>query len=305
MTINSLIGNSLTKAGAGNLTLSTANFYLGGTTVDAGTLTLASGGQTGIIRGTLTINPGATLSTPYAWGLGFGGVNNGGIAGLGVNTININGGTLNFIGAVSDSGIAASTITMTGGTISGPSPVAWYFGNTYTPSLVTAASSVTATVSSGFSLRLSQNPATLANGLLTLNVAQGTTPSGVDLLVSGPIVLSVSDGNDNLDGITKTGLGTVAFSAANTFTGPDNGQRWHAQSHRLIYRHHHYGQRRHLRFQRKQHRPNWQLRNHIYGNNGYRQPFRRQLLHWGHHRQRRQSATELLGRRRPHEQHHQ
>ena len=49
---------------------------------------------------------------------------------------------------------------------------------------------------------------------LTFNVAQGTTPSGVDLLVSGPIV-----NGDTGGGVTKTGAGLLCFSGANAYSG--------------------------------------------------------------------------------------
>ena len=50
---------SLAQNGSGNLTLSAFNTYTGGTTVNAGTLTLTAGGTgAGNIVGTLTINPG-------------------------------------------------------------------------------------------------------------------------------------------------------------------------------------------------------------------------------------------------------
>ena len=72
---------------------------------------------------------------------------------------------------------------MTGGTISGSAD--WYNGITNTPTLTTNPSTTTAVISSGFNFRLSNS------GSLTFNVAQGTTASGIDLLISGPIT---SDG---------------------------------------------------------------------------------------------------------------
>lgn len=50
---------SLTKAGTGNLTLSGANTYEGGTTVDAGTLTLGTATAMGSSSGSLTLNGGS------------------------------------------------------------------------------------------------------------------------------------------------------------------------------------------------------------------------------------------------------
>ena len=90
------IGGSggLYKFGAGTLTLNTANSYTGGTVVNGGTLNLAAGGGTGIIRGALTINSGATVNAPVNWSLGYNGAANC------VSSIAINGGLLNFTGSM-------------------------------------------------------------------------------------------------------------------------------------------------------------------------------------------------------------
>ena len=192
-------GGRLAKTGSGTLTLNALNTYSGGTIVNAGTLVLGSGGQVGIINGALTINDNATVNTPSNWGLGY-------ANGTCVNSIAINGGTLSFTGTPNGGGTSASTITMNAGTISGVN-ADWYNGITSTPTVNTMASSATATISSGFRLRLNNNS-------LTFNVAQGTTPSGVDLLVSGNIISAYADG------ITKTGAGLMALAGAHTYTGP-------------------------------------------------------------------------------------
>ena len=63
------------------------------------------------------------------------------------------------------------------------------------------ASATTSLISGGINVR---------GGNLNFNVAQGTTTSGVDLLVSGPIINNA---------ITKTGAGTLALTGANTYAG--------------------------------------------------------------------------------------
>ena len=59
-------GKSLTKAGAGTLILTGQNTYSGGTTVSGGTLQIGSGGATGSIVGTVTVNSGATFEVVNA-----------------------------------------------------------------------------------------------------------------------------------------------------------------------------------------------------------------------------------------------
>ena len=202
-TISSVIGGSvgLTKAGNGTLTLGTQlNTFNGGTTVNAGTLVLGTGGGTGVIQGALTINSGGTLSADRNWSLGYG-------AATCVSAITINGGELNFGGTLVGGGMSPSSITMTGGTIGGSQP-GWYNGITSTPTLTTSAASTTAVISSGFQLRLSNT------GSLTFNVAQGSAPGGVDLLVSGAIA---TDGNT--EGVTKSGPGLLSLTAINNYTG--------------------------------------------------------------------------------------
>ena len=79
---------ALTKTGAGTLTLtSTGNTFSGGTTVSAGTLALGAGGGSGVLRGAVTINTGATLSLNGNNALGYS-------SGTQVTVLNINGGTV-------------------------------------------------------------------------------------------------------------------------------------------------------------------------------------------------------------------
>ncbi len=220
-TISKVISGSgsltLLSTNTGTVTLTSAtpgtvgNTYSGGTTVNGGVLTLGSGGggPAGIILGALTINSGATVNANYNWSLGWG-------TGKNVTAITINGGTLAF-NTPSDGGLSPASITMTGGTISGPGTMDWYSGGTsgtYTPvTLFTNASSTTAIISTGLAPRLKSNA-------LTMNVAQGTTPSGIDLLISGAIVFNGDEtGNANNGSIIKSGAGTAEFTGANTYIG--------------------------------------------------------------------------------------
>ncbi len=200
----------LTKTGSGTLTLSGVNNYGGGTTVSGGTLAFGTvpGGGEGNIVGNLAVNPGATVIAGASWNLGWN-------SGVSVNTVSIDQGTMIFSANPGAGGIAASIITMTGGTISGgggSNTMDWYYGNSYNPTLNTLASSVHAVISANINLRLASG----ANNL-TFNVAQGTTSDGVDLLVTGNII-STGQG-DSQGGIIKTGSGTIVLAGNNTYTG--------------------------------------------------------------------------------------
>ena len=207
-TINSILTgtNGLIVAGTGNLTLTAFNTYTGGTTVQSGTLTLNPGGiqgnpnGTGLIRGPLTINPGATVSTLGTWALSNG--NNQ------PSSITINDGTL-----YSGRGMGPQTITMTGGTISGPggpiggSSLAWH---TTTGTLNTISCGTLALISA---------PMEIAQTNLVFNVAQGSVPGGIDLLDSGGFGYFNSMAQSGSNCITKTGAGVFCMAGSSDYTG--------------------------------------------------------------------------------------
>jgi fibronectin-binding autotransporter adhesin len=124
-------GKSLTKAGAGRLTLSALNSYTGGTMVSGGTLALSGTGTLGAATGALVVNSGGTLDlggTSQTVGslAGTGGSITNGLGAAASLTVNQSGNT-SYAGAIGDGAGAVSlvkqgagTLTLTGaGTYSG------------------------------------------------------------------------------------------------------------------------------------------------------------------------------------------
>ncbi|MGA9042290.1 MAG: autotransporter-associated beta strand repeat-containing protein, partial [Terriglobales bacterium] len=178
---------------SGSLELSGINTFTGGTTVNSGgTLVLDNGNTNGSVIDTLTINPGGTVICLVTNAIGYSGNH--------VTTAFINGGEM--ISAAGNTGQATS-FNLTGGTLAST-------GGTYTFNLA----GVNITSNSSSVLSLVSAPLSIQGNSLTFNVALGSVPSGVDLLVSGV----VSGANPN-EPIVKTGAGLMAFGAAPTYTG--------------------------------------------------------------------------------------
>lgn len=193
---------SLTKGGTGTHTLAGTNTYTGGTTVNEGTLSLATGGGSGAIRGTLTINSGADVQLNATDALGF----NGG--GVSVETINVNGGTLNN-NVAGNNGLRAS-LNLTGGTVTSSGGGTFQIDPGLGASISSNASAAQSTVSSNIEIR---GPSTS----LAIGVADGAATT--DLEISGAMSNSTFDGG-SANGITKSGSGTLVLSGNNTYTGP-------------------------------------------------------------------------------------
>jgi len=183
---------TLTKAGAGTLTLPSFNTYSGGTTVNAGTLVLAAGGGSGAIRGTVTVNSGATLKTTVTDAVGYD-------VGNQVSLLNLTGGTFDN-GGTGNEGFRTN-VALTGGAMTSTGGGSFLF-TTGGYGITSLASSTTSTISSNLLLQNSVN--------LPINVADG--PAATDLLISGVV-------NGSGSAITKTGAGTMTLSGANTFSG--------------------------------------------------------------------------------------
>ncbi len=190
---------SLTQNG-GTLTLSGENTNSGGTTVNAGTLILTYGGYAGAIRGTLNIASGATVTLATDDALGYG-------SGDSVNTINVSG-TLNNTTNNNEGYI--TDYVLTGGTISSTGGGDYAFTGGY--SISSNASSVTSVFSGPIVMRE-------GSSTMVFTVALGTTPSGIDLNVSGVISEDDRAGTGAQFGVDKEGPGLLALTGSNTYPG--------------------------------------------------------------------------------------
>ena len=194
----------IVKVGTGILSLTGVNTYTGGTTVNNGTLLLNGANTgTGVIRGNVTINQGATLQLASPNALG-------NTAGVKVDTVNINGGTLDDIASL-DQGFN-QVYNLTGGTMQSnggiSNPIAsQYYAMGNGTAVNTFASATTSTIAGRLNLR---NDNFHTN--VTFTVEDGAAPT--DLLLSAAITESFP-----AVGITKDGPGFMKVTGTNSYTG--------------------------------------------------------------------------------------
>ena len=187
-------GGGLDKAGAGTLILGGANTYSGSTTISAGVLQVGNGGTSGSLgsgsvtnNSSLIFNRSDALAVPSV------------ISGSGTLT-QVGNGTLTLSGANTYTG----TTTLSAGTLS----------------IGTAANlgSANALVFDGGTLQVTGT--SLGNfGNHTVSFVSGKTV-GLDIGNSGNIFAVGQVLNQGTGGLLKTGAGTLALNAVNTFTGP-------------------------------------------------------------------------------------
>ncbi|WP_407977350.1 autotransporter domain-containing protein [Brucella pseudogrignonensis] len=247
----------LTKTGSGTVTLTNANGYTGGTTVNAGTLAVSGNGTLGAESGTTTINGGTlelggTSQTQQALVQSSGTVQNGTVN---VDDYTLSGGTLastaviNATDAISVSagqvdGVlnGAAELTKTGsGTVTLTNANSYTGGTTVNAGTLAVsgngtlgAESGTTTINGGTlelggtsqtQQALVQSSGTVQNG--TVNVDDYTLSGGTlanTAVINATDAISVSAGQ--VDGVlngaaelTKTGSGTVTLTNANSYTG--------------------------------------------------------------------------------------
>ncbi|MCF3649356.1 autotransporter-associated beta strand repeat-containing protein [Opitutaceae bacterium LMO-CP1] len=220
---------SLTKIGAGNLTLSGTNEYEGGTTVSAGTLTISSDANLGATAGALAVTSGASLTTssPISFNRTVT------LDGSGTSFSNSNGELIvghNGTGSLALTNDAiASTYNLTLAYESGTGTVDISSGG------ILAVSNYTSLGSASSTLNLNTGGTLVTAGLGgsgTFNLAGGTLRSNGAFSSSLPATLtnaSTVDTNGhatilsgNLSGsgsLTKSGTGSLSLSGNNSYQG--------------------------------------------------------------------------------------
>jgi fibronectin-binding autotransporter adhesin len=203
-------GASLTKTGAGTVTLSGTNNYTGPTVINAGTLQLGDGSSSGLLAGASAITVGASGTLAYNSSTIYNSILNN-IAGTG--TINKNGAQMGWVGTNTFSG----TINVLGGKLAFSGPES----EDGQPN-VNISSGAVVSIASSFVGGI----ATLGNltGAGAVDVAFGTT-TGIRTLQVSQTTDGVFSGpmSDSSSGrvlaLVKTGPATLTLSGTNVFTG--------------------------------------------------------------------------------------
>ncbi|MCX6920859.1 MAG: autotransporter-associated beta strand repeat-containing protein [Verrucomicrobia bacterium] len=190
-------GFSLTKSGAGTVTVSTVASYTGATVVNAGTLSLVGGNAN---TSSVTIN-GGTLSVGVSNGLPIAAISLGNAA-LSA-TLNLNGNSQTFngitFGGASATSSSQSLIALgSSGTLTLGGNISYDATGNPLPASITG---------SGASLEL--------NGIArTLTVGQSSNGAGAELTISANILDAAATGS-----LIKDGSGNLVLSGANAYAG--------------------------------------------------------------------------------------
>ncbi|MBL9183247.1 MAG: autotransporter-associated beta strand repeat-containing protein [Verrucomicrobiaceae bacterium] len=202
LTLVAISGSGSYTQTNGNIVFNAVNSFAGPSVINGGTLQLNAGGGAGGLRGTVTVNAGATIRSTNTDTFGY-------VVGQKVNVLNINGGTVEHT-TVNNLTLSSVAITMNGGILQatgvGAAARLDFFGGG--TSLTTDAAATTTSIVNG-QINLRQN-----NTLFTVNDGS----AAIDLAITGPITNSVfGEGNNAL---IKAGTGTLALNGTSTYTGP-------------------------------------------------------------------------------------
>ena len=199
---------TVTKNSSGTLTLGVNSPFTGGATVNSGILQVrGNGGNTSLGGGDVTVNAGGTLIGTNSDAFGYAGSGHTNPA-----NIYIGGGVVSDLAAPSYR-VTMPNLIFTGGMLTddpantGDASGNYSFnGNGSVVTITTLASATTAQIGAS-AISPQQN--------LTFNVASGTTPSGIDLLISSTIKTYTTTART----VTKSGPGVLALSGADTYIG--------------------------------------------------------------------------------------
>ena len=197
-------GNLLTKAGAGTLTLTGNNTYIGGTTLNAGTLNINSATALGGAAGVFTINGGKIDNSSIGGDITLANNNpvtfNGDFEFIGTNNLNLGTGATTLT-APTTMTVDAKTLTI-GGSIGGG-------GN-----LLTKAGAGTLTLTGNNTYI---GGTTLNAGTLNINSATALGGAAGVFTINGGIIDNTSGGD-----LTLTNSNPVSFNGGFAFTGTNN-----------------------------------------------------------------------------------